>query len=150
MFDKNEFDHDAKCRVRRREVVWTDEHKRWAVWAQLRLAAELSLSAETRVTGIGLAHEPGIDVRTEAGWRKILRGYVGLGAARIDAEVRRVDAIAMGRLVREEAWQVRIDGAGPIACDDRVDAERTRRDIGGGYLVRVRRLRRARHEQNGR
>lgn len=88
------------------------------------------------------------DVRTERGWRKWLasaaRSQVAAGLLDINREVRRVRALAEGRLVRETTWHVRMV-AGDLSC---AMAEESAREMWRhaytttGSVVRVTRIRR--------
>lgn len=91
---------------------WTDAHRMEALRRTYELAAELAaLSTEQgRIEGLlGGAHviaADGIDR-----WAEDLRD-AGFDVARVDREVRRVDGLATGRLVREptERYEVRHHG----------------------------------------
>lgn len=137
---------------------WTDAHRREALRRTYEIAAWL-VSEGRENDARSLIANLGEGVPDEETWRAYL--YVGDGPAfsdaRIDHEVRRVRALAEGRLVRETVHRVRYDNnTRPDGAWDaytvslpREKARKTLRamnkDCGWtGAVVRVTRIRRAR------
>jgi hypothetical protein len=79
-------------------IEWTEKHRREALRRTYEIAAELASAADRAYSSQTIR----VDVGSEAEWRACL-GWVLLRAdpARIDREVRRVDHLARGVLVRE-------------------------------------------------
>lgn len=116
---------------------WTEAHRREALRRTYEIAAELAGAGSPYARG--LAEDP--FVASEDGWRGWLAA--GIDAARINREVRRVRALAEGRLVRVTTWCMRANGS---TCDftSAADARQWR----GHHepmraVVRVTRVRRA-------
>lgn len=118
---------------------WTEAHRREAARRIYELAAELS--ASNLLGAESLANRAIRYSNSESGWRDFVAGW--FDPARVDREVRRVRALAEGRLLREpiEWWAKTRNGTG-IKGNDREEAESM---CGKGYgLVRISRIRRAR------
>lgn len=107
--------------MKRKPIVWTEAHRREATARQCEIAAEMYRTGKDTDANY-LGDCPSVDADEERGWRAAL-GEVGLDAARIEAEVRRVDGLATGRLVREtfflagrggEVYQRREDAASRV------------------------------------
>lgn len=118
---------------------WTDEHRSEARRRAYELAATLPAQ---KARTIALDAEWG--AAGEQHYRRILR-EAGLDTGRIEREVRRLRALAEGRLVREVTWHVRMI-AGNLSC---AMEEASARDMWRhaittqGVVVRVARVRRA-------
>lgn len=139
-------------------LEWTVAHRREARSRLYQIAAEMMLAGVPETGGrrrrwkpgknpnalIGLYHR----CESEREFRSAMEWDTKFKPARIDREVRRVDALATGRLVRETVWQARhVGGTSPLAeCDTRAALGEW---VGRGYIaakpriVRVARIRRA-------
>jgi ribosomal protein S27E len=94
--------------------AWGEAERREAKARQHELAAKLILAGEPdRAHWTGIVSDD--ETETEERWRTELREEAGFSPARIDAEVRRVRALAQGRLVRSTTMEKRIRCD---ACDD--------------------------------
>lgn len=131
-------------------IKWTEAHRREARARLYQIAAEMLIA--------GLAWSHAVDVAmdgsaavSEPGFRACLRHYGEFDPARIDREVRRVDGLATGRLVRETVWAVRKASGITVPIGPGVDGD----DGGAGACraakaescqaaVRVTRIRKAR------
>lgn len=121
-------------------IEWTDAHRREALRRTYEIAADL-VSQGREDDAESLAARA-CDSESQPAWEASL--YVGDGPAlpeeHIDREVRRVDALATGRLVRETVWRREEDpGRG-----DFYSTEELARGGVGLRAVRVTRIRRAR------
>ena len=87
------------------------------------------------------------NISTERGWRAWLRAACSeMKRDRIDREVRRVRALAEGRLVRETAWSVAVDNDPRRVTWPTLEKARKWRDDHapeGARIVKVKRTRRA-------
>lgn len=116
---------------------WGGAHQREALRRTYEIAAQMV--AENRGPSADrLALDLRADVGSEQEWVRRLLRWSGLDSARIDREVRRVHALAEGRLVRDRGWRV---GHEWYAEDERTLAER--QTYPGRPLLRVTRIRRA-------
>lgn len=125
---------------------WTEAHKREALRRTYEIAAELN---DDPHRADGIATDAVYFSGACGRWRAHLKTS-GLVLARIEREVRRVRALAEGRLVRETVWYAR-SRLGDVS-DERPDrsvlladlkaAGRTR-IANGDRIVRVTRVRRA-------
>lgn len=124
----------------KRAGAWTDEHRREALRAVLRVldgivaTAPLALASPIEIT---LSHYEG-----EAELRSTMVSF-GFVRARIDREVRRVRALAEGRLVREPTWRWRLRLGGHVVehADESTARSGAKRE--GTRTMRVTRIRRA-------
>ena len=125
-------------------IEWTEAHRREA----LRLLLRRAESTAGRIP-VDIVREVRIGRRafaTESGFRKHLAN--GATDREIEAAVRRVDALATGRLVRSVVWYVRLSPHGGVhecasehAARVRARAERNRWPW--TRVLRVTRIRRA-------
>lgn len=124
------------------EKPWTEAHRREALRRTYEIAAEIAAKDDSNAAAWLCEGAAGY-AQTEALWRSELGDHCD--PARIDREVRRVRALAEGRLVRETAWTV----VGVLAAEeDHVVWEGTYRPgpplTTDRRVVRVTRIRRAR------
>lgn len=84
---------------------WTEAHRREAQRRTYEIAAQM-VSDGYGPSADRLALDLRADIGREKDWTSRLLRWTGLGAARIKREVRRVRALAEGRLVRETVWRV--------------------------------------------
>jgi hypothetical protein len=141
--------------------AWDERHRREALRRTYEIAAEMAYEGRHRFAWwIQPSGDSGqeLEYSSEQEWRDLLKGEdrstgSGLDAARIDREVRRVDGLATGRLVREtsERYEVAFEPEGtraPRVTWDlaRADAQQWRHGDGQTYAVRTRvtRIRRRR------
>lgn len=92
--------------AKKRAATWGEAHRREATRRTYEIAAELA-SGDEEDDAFAVA----CSIRwcdTEARWRDMLDPV--LSPARISREVRRVDGLTTGRLVRETAYAVRSPG----------------------------------------
>lgn len=103
---------EGRAALRRREALapWTEAHRREATARTYEIAADIvrreGMGPRTGAAWIAKLIEG--NVFNEESWRGMLRpGNAGFAPDRVDREVRRVRALAEGRLVRETTWFVR-------------------------------------------
>lgn len=133
-------------RARARPIVWTEAHQREALRRRYELAAELESAGFSNAARMMASREW---VVIESDWRRQLAGDAvreggeyaptGFAWARIDREVRRVDALATGRLVRETRCTWVVDHGHYEAVYRRPASEPAPR--GGRLIKRVTRIR---------
>ncbi len=125
---------------------WTEAHRREALRRGYEIAAGLEATRPTVPQATGVH----IDARTVDDFRATLDIW-GLPVTRVEREVRRVRALAEGRMVRETQWRIRVPGEpswyGPYESREAAD-----RDLGimrhnqgkpSARVVRLTRIRRA-------
>ena len=129
-------------------IEWTEAHRREALRRCYELAAELA--AETRATLLAdTLARAALGACRGLGRFSALLVTVGHDAARIERELRRVDGLATGRLVREVWYCIRWRGSDDLfgRSQSRADAEvsvmRERPRGARDCIVRVTRIRRA-------
>lgn len=119
---------------------WGEAHRREALRRTYEIAAELSsqfpIDADEMCMSAGMYAESAEKFRTN------LKGYGDIDATRIDREVRRVRALAEGRLVREMVWNYRREDAEPEGEIGQMKAHMIK-DQSGGKVIRITRIRRA-------
>ena len=129
-------------------IEWTGAHKREALRRSYELAAELSAVDRSTLLADTLARAA-LGACRDLGRFSALLSTVGYDAARIERELRRVDGLATGRLVREVWYCIRWRGSDDLfgRSQSRADAEasvmRERPRGARGCIVRVTRIRRA-------
>ena len=137
-------------------IEWTEAHKREALIRaselQVEWARESSDSSDENADRIGTCYllDGGRKCIASAdAWRTWLRRATLFSNERIEREVRRVDGLATGRLVREVWYCIRWRGSDDLfgRSQSRADAEasvmRERPRGARGCIVRVTRIRRA-------
>lgn len=114
----------------KRAAIWTKAHQREAGVRTYELAGELEREGHNN----GLAYSLACCTGTrEDEFRSALRA-AGFDPARISREVRRVDALATGRLVRSQWWR-------PFGSDQRMtEADAAERRAVGWRIVRETRI----------
>lgn len=117
-----------------KEKVWGEAHRREAEPRTFELAAEQIRAGEYDGDKFVELTE---NAQREDWWRSAL-AEMGFDAARIDREVRRVRALAEGRLVRETRWRA----GNNMLCDSAELAESMPGAL-GKRPCRVTRIRRA-------
>ena len=121
-----------------RPIKWTDAHWREAFRAILRAvdawSAKLDKMPRSRHLGV-----PAECFASEPGLREAL-ARTGMTGADIDREVRRVDKLARGVLVRESGWRGTSHDGSTLAWTARAEVARRWRET-GARVVHVARVR---------
>lgn len=130
---------------KRQPLAWTEAHRRESIFLILAIGQNASLRGE-----VALVHKAATWVilgglGSEAGLRTALSELIETGA--ISREVRRVDALATGRLVRETVYACRTAAMGRDVNEAVTTEYHARRWLStraqGDWIVRVTRIRRA-------
>jgi hypothetical protein len=119
--------------MRKRE--WTEAHRREALRRTYEIAAGFAGAGHDAAAAWIRSALGWVD--SEAHWREAL-GLASVDPARIDREVRRVRALAEGRLVREVTWR----GESGEESTDRAMAAADK-SHGGARFARITRIRKA-------
>jgi hypothetical protein len=140
--------------------AWDERHRREALRRTYEIAAEMAYEGRHRFAWwIQPSGDSGqeLEYSSEQEWRDLLKGEdrstgSGLDAARIDREVRRIRALAEGRLVRETLYRYVFDleEEGPVVAAEGATLAEARREMvlqdlvfEEHRLVRITRIRKA-------